>query len=341
MTRTSITLAGRAVVAGIALTALGALAASPAAAAVPALYTYVAFANPYGYSTMSATDGAVTVLPTLPTNPADTIVGQELTDGVGTAIGLIDGEPDQYGVHTWNSTTGASDSGTGLFLTGADEGSLLVSGLDTRNDGTLITYVEYTTTSGGEFPTTTPHAAVATLNRATGELIPVIDVFPFVEIGFVGISLATDPTTGVSYLFFGQDEGDDSFYSALDFVTFGLDLPSIFEGTGFGNGFFQGADFDASGTLWFIYGNNEREAYELSTLGSPDTWFSDARTYVADSASNYDSYPLSTLALTTAPKPALADTGAEFPVALLAVGTVAVLGGVVAVVTVSRKRRTA
>jgi len=339
MTRTPVKLAGRAAVAGIALAAMGILAASPANAAVPVLYTYLDN-SPHSYATMSAVDGAVTPLPTTPVSDPNEIVGEELTDGVGTAIGSV-GDPAEYFVYDWNATTGAADAGVPAFVSGADEGSLYVSGLDTRNDGTLIVYVEYTTTSGGEFPTVTQHAAVATLDRTTGEITPVIDVMPFIEIGFRGISLATDPTTGESYLFWDQDESNDSFFSALDFVTPGLDLPSTFEGTGFGDGFFQGADFDASGTLWFIYGNNDREMYELSTLGSPATWTTDARTVVADAASNYTPYPLSELALATAPQPALANTGAGFPAAWLAIGTVAVLGGVVAVVTVSRRRRTA
>ena len=46
-------------------------------------------------------------------------------------------------------------------------------------------------------------------------------------------------------------------------------------------------------------------------------------------------------AVAAAPQPALANTGAGVPAAGPAPGPVAVLGGVVAVVTVSRRRRTA
>jgi len=341
MTRTPIRFAGRAAVAGIALTAMGILAASPAIAAVPALYTYLDGTNPYGYSTMSATTGAVTPLPTLPTNPPDEVVGEELTNGVGTAIGVFSGDPSEFFIYDWNATTGASNAGVPAFVAGADEGSLVISGLDTRNDGTLITYAEYTTTGGGEFPTTSHHSVIATVNRDTGELLPVIGLDDLYDSDYIVNSLATDPLTGISYVFMEQEGNNLAFWVELDFDTQTFDIPGTFDGAGFESGFFQGADFDASGTLWFIYGNNDREMYELSTLGSPATWATDARTVVADAASNYAPYPLSELALTTAPAPALAETGAEFPVALLALGSVAVIAGVVTVVTVSRRRRAA
>lgn len=340
MTRTPLKLAGRAVVAGIALSAMGILAASPANAAVPVLYTYLD-ADPISYATISATTGAATPLASAPTADPDYLVGQELFDGAGTSIGYFDAGSGAYYVYTW-STSGVADAGVLAFVTGADEGSLRVSGLDTLADGTAVTYVEYTVTEGGgEFPTTTQYTAIATVNRATGELTPVIDTTPLYESGYYVNSLATDPVSGVTYAFLSHEEDSLSYFTALDFVGVTFDMPTQFEGTGFESGFFQGADFDATGTLYFIYGNNSREMYELSSLGSPATWQTDARVFIADAPSNYDDYPLSTLALTTAPPLALASTGAEFPAALLAVGGVAVLAGAVTVVTVARKRRTA
>jgi len=166
----------------IALTAMGLLAATQAHAALPALYTFLDQDVPSRYSTMSPTTGAVTPLPTAPTNTPNEIVGLELTNGVGTAIRVFYGDPEEFFVYDWNATTGASNAGVELFITGADTGSLYISGLDTRNDGTLITYVEYTTTSGGGFPVTTTYATVGTVNRVTGEITPVIE-FPFLEGG--------------------------------------------------------------------------------------------------------------------------------------------------------------
>ena len=148
----------------------------------------------------------------------------------------------------------------------------------------------------------------------------------------------------MTYAFIESDTDSTTYFSALDFTAGTIAAPTAFTGTGFDSGFILGADFDASGTLWFIYGNNNRQIYELSSVGAPATWATTDRTYVADAASNLADYPLSELALATGPSvepAALADTGSEVPVALLFVGTVAILVGVVTVETVSRKRRVA
>lgn len=285
------------------------------------------------YAQLSATTGAPTLLPRSPT-ALQQIVGQELSNGVGTSIGTDDQDgTGPYLVFNWNPTSGAESAGVVPYVTGADEGSLFVRALDTRNDGTLITYVEYSISDGDPID----YAAIATLNRTTGELTPVIDVLPLL-VDYRVISLATDPLTGTTYAFLGTLESSFSFYVTLNFVVPGYTPPTQFEGTGFEDGFFQGADFDAEGTLWFIYGNNLEEQYELSTLGLPSGWPTAARNFVAEAAPGT---ALATLALATGPAPALANTGAEFPSALLALGTVAVLGGVVAVTTVSRRRRVA
>lgn len=340
MTRTPLAVACRALVAGAALTAMSLLAAAPANAAVPTLYTYLMVTPAYG--TLDATNGAATPLAVAPTDEVDDVIGQEIAGGAGISIGVNYGEPDEYFVFTWDAT-GASSAGVPAFVAGADEGSLHVSGLDFPGDGTAVTYVEYTTTTSVEIPTTTSHSAIATVDSTTGELIPLVDLTDLLVEDYSVNEIATDPISGVTYLFLSFDGDNLSYYTPIDLDAGTFDLPNIFTGANFESGAVLGADFDASGTLYFIYANNLREEYELSTIGDPADWTTADRTLIGDAGSNYpdQSYPVSPLALTTAPPLALANTGAEFPVALLVVGTVAVLGGVVTVVMVSRKRRAA
>jgi hypothetical protein len=336
MTRASLKLARRAVVAGIALAAVGALAASPAGAATGTLYTYLGDSIPNGFATMSAANGDVTRLSVPAPDNTYGIVGAEVFNGVGTAVGGPAG-PNQF-VITWDPATGARTSQVAAFVAGADAGVGMLA-LDTLVDGTTVTYVEYEVTVPGPEPITTDFAAIATVNRTTGELVPVIDLSSLLA-SIDAVSIATDPISGVTYLFLVLDDGGAE-YSALDFGLGTFTAPALFGGTGFESGEILGADFDSDGTLYFNYANNLALQYELSSIGSPSGWPTAPRTFIGLPGSNLpDSFPIAELALTVG-SPALASTGSEFSPLWLLAGTVAVLGGVVTVVTVSRKRRTA
>lgn len=331
-----------AVIAGVALSAIGLVAASPASAHTNNLFTYIAEdVTTVGFATMDRTTAAVTSLGTPSAYEFDEVLGAEIFNEVGTAIATTDDEQeDEHVVLGWDHSTGAEETPVPLFVEGADLGYL--TGLDTLADGTIITFAIYEVEIEGE---PVDVAVIASVDRATGVLTPLIDVTDLTIDGSFWIeSLATDPISGVTYALLSDDEeSGESYYAPLDFDTLTYGTPTQFTGAGFGEGFFQGADFDVDGTLYFIYGNNEREEYELSTLGAPATWPTAERHYVADTASNYpDEYPLATLALTLeqAPAaPALANTGAEFPALALAAGGVAVLAGAVTVVTTRRRSR--
>jgi len=342
LTRTSKNLAAKAIVAGIAMSAVGLLAAAPALADTDDLYTYLYRADDTGFATMDPATGVVTALPETPATAED-LVGAEVFNGVGTAISAPD-ETDRganFDIFTWDITTGAESAPVTLSLLPGLQ-LLEVSGLDTLADGTLITSIRYETTSGDP---ETDHSAIASVDRVTGLLTPIVDTTSLIS-RFDVVSLATDPVSGGTYAFLREGSGT-SFFMLLNLAGGTFGTPSPFEGAGFESGVFQGADFAADGTLYFIYGNNLVERYELSTLGAPSSWSLAARTYVADAASNYpDDYPLATLALTlgsqvspiTPPAvPVLAATGAD-AFLTLAGGSAALLGGF-AIVLVARRRR--
>ena len=338
-------LVARVALAGIAATALGLVAAAPASAHTNNLYTFLGNVDPQTFATMDRASGAVSALGTPSSVPVDEVLGAEVFDEVGTAV-AADADADGFSVLGWNHSTGAVDVPVALFVTGETGPTqvLAISGLDTRLDGTLLTYAIYEEQiSGGEFPTFEQFGVIATLDRGTGELTPIIDL---TEYGLNGDdenwisfeSIATDPSTGTTYGFMTSFEDRTPYFITLDIAAGTHSEPTLFAGSGFESGFIAGADFDGDGTLYFIYGNNDREVYELSKLGAPAGWAAEARTYIADAASNYPDYPLNELALTLE-HTALAATGAEVPAGVLWLlgGTLAVVGAGVVVVTGRRR----
>ena len=347
MTRTKF--AARALIAGIAASSLGVLAASPASAHTNNIYTYFDdSAVGQGFATMDRTDGAVTSLPIGATDGVDTMVGAEVFDEVGTAIGVtfLQEEYNNYFVIGWDHSTGAEDTpiSATVAVTGF-RGIEDISGLDTLADGTTITYVEYQRDEGPtEFPTVVDYAAIASVDRATGVLTPMVDLTALIfEDEFSVYSIATDPIGGGTYAFLRQSVTEASYAMAISPATGLHDSPIEFGGVGFEDGTFAGADFDHDGTLYFIFMNDVVGELELSTVGAPSTWPTAERNYVADAASNFPTTsPLSTLALTIeyteVPEPTLAATGSDGLAAVwLAAAGVAVLAGAVTVVTVRRR----
>ncbi len=71
------------------------------------------------------------------------------------------------------------------------------------------------------------------------------------------VSLATDPASGVTYVFL--ELGDLSYYLPVTVATDTVGAVTVFDGEGFEEGEVGGADFDADGSLYFVYDNFDGE----------------------------------------------------------------------------------
>ncbi len=340
MARPALKLAVRSVIAGIALTALGLVAASPASAHTNNIYGWVTQAGPSGPATYDRTNAEATLLPSS-VDVGEEIRGIEVFNEVGTAIVVDYGDPNVYSVFSWNHTTGAAGALTELTVDVAGFVEITdLGGLDTLADGTLISWVEYSAYDG-EFPST--FTAIATLDPATGILTPVIDMSDLL-LGDPGDfylqSLATDPVSGQTFAFLSASAAPQPAYVGLDIAGGTHTAAGVFNGTDFEDGFIAGADFDFDGTLYFIYGNDAREIYELSSVSGPSTWDTAARTYIGDAGGNVGVNRIASRALTVEHSAALASTGSELPLVWLFAGSIAVIAGTVTVVTTRRRART-
>lgn len=328
----------RAVLAGITLAALGLVVATPAAAHTNNLYSLVYNLDP-NWAILDRTNGSATLLPQPAANGREETVGAEIYNEIGYAIlDTSDGEDTHYSVINWDHTTGAETAPVPITFPGADALSY-VSGLDTLADGTLLTYIEYEILEdGSEFPEF--RAAIAILNPTTGVLSnPVFlqDVIENDDFSFDVFSLATDPTSGTTYLFLRDDNTNFSYFLPVNFTAGTYTDPVRFEGSGFEAGIFGGADFDQDGTLYFIYGNIPAEVYELSRIGVASSWPGAERQIIGEAAGNFDNLvdPLNLTLEYTAP--ALAETGTESSAGWFIAASVAVLAGVVTVVSTRRR----
>lgn len=341
MRRSAPRLVLRSLTAGVALAALGLAVASPASAHTTNIYTFGYTEDSANFATVDRTTAVTAPLATNIEAAIDDVGGVEVFNEVGTAIGYDYDEPTVSSVLAWDHTTGAVTSKEPLFIADPDEVTTadvdFVFTLDTRNDGTIITFVFYTRTIENAVESV---GAIATVNSTTGELTPVIDISPLVlsAEGYNVQSLATDPTTGETYLFLYRIATATTSFVPLNFTTPGYGTVLEFGGTGFESGRVEGTDFDADGTLYFIYSDNVSAEYELSTLGAPGTWAGAARTVVAPFDFSTFGVAADNLTIEFAPEPALADTGAPLPVVWLVFGAVAVLAGAVTVVTTTRRR---
>lgn len=223
-----------------------------------ALPTAVALGEADGlYSVGDGDDGQFVQLDT--TNAAATLIGSsttlyqftavEVVNGLGYAIGVIVGpdpdiqEDDALGVFTWNIATGAVL--TAVPLTGSFD-IRNVYALDTRMDGVLLTYAEFTDGSGELF-------WLSSIDPATGALTPLVDL-DLADENLIFEGIATNPVDGVTYALADFDNGMPSA-SPIDFgsgtVGASIDYPDVQDSLG--NGYFIEGDFDESGVLWFTY----------------------------------------------------------------------------------------
>jgi hypothetical protein len=322
-------------IAAIALTALGLVAAAPASAHTNNMYTHVNYDNQSeqaGFATYGKTDGVVTPLPTTFVPVPGQLVGIEVSGEKGTAIGS--GTEDENFVMQWNHTTGERGVKVAAFVTDAEFSDF--SGLDTLNDGTTVTLLDY-------FDSEDELLAVASVNAGTGEIVPLVDLTDVLtdegEIIFNPTSLATDPATGITYVFLFDNDGNPHFL-AVDVAGNTVGEPVPFEGAYFVQGIIFGADFDAAdGSLYFNYQNSDHQQYELTRIGAPSTWPTADPSYIssAPSPDQYGDVSIDFLALTIE-HTALAATGSELPIfAIVLVGTVAVLAGGVTVMVARRR----
>jgi hypothetical protein len=251
----------------------------------------------------------------------------ELVDEVGTAIAYDDAS-DTYVVMDWNHSTGAHGVPMAVYVTGATEVTRL-EGLTARTDGTLLTYIWYTTPNGLA-------QAIATLDRGTGELIPVIDVSTFTsDYRLAIVELATDPATGVDYALLSSVDGGRPAFMTLDVAGNTRGEPVSFGGSDFATASLGGADFTADGTLYFYLFRFGLETIDLATLGAPSTWPTANPTVIGPIADDEESIAFQAL---TTEDDVLANTGSELPIAAIALlGTVAVVAGGVTVMTVRRR----
>ena len=268
-----------------ALAAFALVGAASASADSQSLYTVYAASDAetndvvsQSFATISATDAGVTPFGTV--DPTVPVVATEIYAGTGYGISENDGGGPS--VLTWNISTGAASSPVAIQKDPATEIAppiTRVIGLDTTvnspdlPDGTLLTIAQF----GDDVPlgsqeATAPRAAesqeanadvvqaqywLGTLDATTGYFFALVNlsaaVFGGDAQGYLD-SIATDPTTGTTYVLFDYDNGTPLYLTA-DFAGHTWDgptpLPNVEDALG--GGFMEGADFDASGTLWFIY----------------------------------------------------------------------------------------
>ena len=325
--------AARAGIATIAITAMGLVAAAPASAHTNNMYTWVRYddnTQQAYYATYGKTDGVTTALPTSYIAEEETVLGIEVAGEKGTEIGDAG---DSY-VLEWNHTTGEVGTPMSAYTAAGEFDSF--TGLDTLNDGTTVTLLHYYTAEDQ-----LENCAIASVNPGTGELIPLVSIFDAISVEGDVIdtptSLATDPATGITYVFL-LNTAEEIEFLPVDVAAETVGEPTLFMGEHFVSGRILGADFDAgTGELYFNYQDFVSTDLELLKLGAQSTWVETEPTYISTAPADSEDILIGELALTIE-YTALAATGSELPIAAwLLVGTIAVVAGGVTV-TVARRR---
>lgn len=246
-----------AAVAAIAAAGLALLGAAPAQAATDTLYLLTEGTGGFNYFTVldPATPGVGAQL-SFPTNDGigdafDHPRGMDVVDGTGYQVfGYGDGETIVY-LSTWDLADGSIDYSIGLTTSegqaffGADEPVPFdtVEGLDAPSSDQILTVAYFEDAEGKEY------VAVAEADPVSGHLTPLVDLTPLKLSGFSFRGIATDPSTGTTYVLGavgGQpgaapvDLGGGTY--GTPFVVTAYDTESV---PGFADG-----DFDASGTFY-------------------------------------------------------------------------------------------
>lgn len=245
-------------IAPVALGLAGILALSLGGAAPAAAHTGDLYSVQWDGDTETSTfvvidraDGSVTQL-----GPAHELElwGVEIHDETGYAVGdrynpTLDA--DEPVIVTWNHATGDVQNVVVVTMAGAELGGIGM--LDSSvggplPDGTLLTGAYYVLEGTDIYA-----EGIGTLDPVTGLFSLLVELDP-AETPDILVSLATDPTTGISHLFGDDDDGTPRVIE-LD-LTAGTHGPALAL-TGMmdalGGGFMGGTDFDEAGTLWFHY----------------------------------------------------------------------------------------
>ena len=200
----------------------------------------------------------------------DQVTGMEICDENGYAVGYLEGDAFVLG---WNHSTGEVSDGPTLltadptFWAGSDQVTVTqIVELDTTADCTLLSIAEFEIVADQDTYTVW---AVSTVDPETGLTEQVVVIPPFTQ-DLNYTSVATDPLTGITYLFLEVE--NDLAFVVLDLAGGTMSSLSGLNGvTGHfsSDGFPQGADFDAAGTLWLIAQIDDLEQYRLLSLAGP------------------------------------------------------------------------
>lgn len=329
----------------VATSALVLSAALPASAAEPFSlyggYTDYALGEDAveGIGIVSKTDAAIAALPS--TTPAGSYYSAiEIVDGVGYAIG----GSDEFNnvVFTWDVATGAQLTAVPITAPGATFygiSSLTATENDAvLADGTLITVANVNTVPDGALV----RPFVGSVDPTTGVFTRLVEITSlYIESTFIADSLASDPTTGLTYLFGHYVDGVPVSVT-LDLTGDAFEAPVALSGIENSVDPFAilGSDFDSDGALWFYF-TAESDAL-AHTTGPFDPAVAavvngPASAVVGQSGRQAGLYQLAVGPAVPA-GPQLAATGASIGQPLLIGGALLVLGGVAFGVT--RRRRT-
>ena len=327
----------------VALTAMGVIAASPASAHTNNMFTLIRYDEATastGFATYGKADGVATYLGETFSANRTYIAGIEVFDEKGVVLGA----QDVGFVQSWDHTNGTVGTALVTYVTvpGAEFDVEINDfvGLDTLNNGTTVTVLYYGEQAESEGPFV-DYFAVASVNVGTGEMIPLVGISDALRIedffGYEPTGIATDPLTGITYVFL-QNEADEPFFLSVDVAAGTVGAPTLLQGDGFEAGRIDGVDFDADGTLFFNYENYPAERIELLKLTArPADWAMATPQFISIAPAQYPAAEIYEQALTLE-HTVLAATGSELPVfAIVLVGTVAVLAGGVTVMVARRR----
>lgn len=307
-----------------------------------------------GFAHVSQTDGSLTPVGGVD-DPDFMASGGEVCDEKAWAI-AVEGEA-AASVFTWDHSTGAFGALVDLTADTADfEGATSVSiedaySADTLSDCAALAYVEYyVNVEGGGGPA----LWLSSIDVASGATTPLVQLITDAEgddVEYNWGGIATNPLTGVTYLWFqlgGDGDGGDGlpYVVTADLATGTLGVPVVMAGAvdfySESEAFVTEADFEPSGILWLSLGVNDLEQFRLLSfpVGADlaGGGFSEhgAIPYI-EQGSTSGTVVRAPDVLTYDPEPALAATGSQ-PVGALLLGGSLMIGGVLVAIYSARRR---
>lgn len=291
-----------------------------------------------GFADLSQTDASTAFLP-VQTDIPQLANGADICAN-GDAWGSLGGE-SAPALFTWNHDTGALGATSAPFLTNPEffPGAFAISSVqvvsaDSLADCTklVIGFYEVEWEEGGDDELL---IALSSVDPATGAVTAIVSLSGAAEL-WRGI--ATDPVTGVTYLFFRFES--DPYYTVLD-----LSTPAVSEAVpmqGLSEAFEDGgqvleADFQPDGKLWMLYDSNLTSTDVKLLSFAPGADLAAAVPTTIGSINDDPSAGLFNFAADVlAYDPQLLPATGGTPTGMLAVGAALVLAG--AVIAVMRRR---